>query len=284
MNIPKHLLNLIISQEWAIDVDFGLNALHNYLFNLNSGVDFAKLRADSKRINFYSDFQPLNGEYNTNSKDLPEKTVAKLNLSGVMRLEDGLCSQGVRSLTEDFYSLYNNASVAGILLVVDSGGGDPQAGAELNSALADKNKPVIVRYTTMGSAAYLGVLNATEIHAASEFAKAGSIGAYASISKEFLEEYKSKVIEIYSDLSEDKNDAWRAALEGNFAKMLSSVNVLAKNFRDIVAQSRDLRGDEATIEKTLSGGMFAAEDAKNRGLIDMISTQNKSIKRILSHI
>ena len=283
MEIPKHVVNLIVSQEWAIDLGYGLSELNKFLFNLEAGVDYAELRKQSSKIEFFSNYNPLNGVEDFSSS-LPEGTVAKLNLTGVMRLEDGMCSQGIKSLSQDFYRAYGDTNIKAILLDVNSGGGDPQAGAELNATIGDRNKPVIVRTSFAGSAAVMGILQADEIIAASEFAKIGSIGAYSSISKEMLDYYKENVVEIYSDLSADKNAEFRDAVEGKYEKLKASLNSLAKNFQDHVTRYRPLSGSAETIAETLRGGMFEAVDAKNRGLVDSIGTQNYALKRVLSYI
>jgi len=288
MKIPQHVINLIISQEWAIDAEYGLSQLNQFLFNMETGADFGKLREESRNILMFSGLNPIQAELT--SEDIPQQTIANLSLTGVMRLEDGMCSTGVKTLVNRFYEAYANPNVGGILLDVNTGGGDPQAAAELNAAIRDRNKPVVSRYIIAASGGVLGTLASDEIIAASLFAQMGSVGAYVSINKEFIKEYNELILDIYSDLSPDKNADFRELTEGESGdpikteKIKQSVNVLAKNFQDEVTKFRRLRGDDATIQKTLMGGMFGATEAIERGLADSIGTKKYALQRVLSYI
>lgn len=206
--------------------------------------------------------------------------VLRLRLQGVMTVADQMCSDGVQTLVDRLYSAYNDNSVGGILLEVNSGGGEATAGHILHNAIKDKNKPVVVHATTMGSAALLGTLSANEIVAAGDASRIGSIGSYISIDKKMLENYANNVVDIYATQSSEKNAEFRSLMNGDFAGLQKAVDKSAEMFQKEVRKFRKMKSDD----NTLNGGMFYAKDAKNRGLVDSIGGLNYALKRLNSQI
>ena len=62
------------------------------------------------------------------------------------------------------------------------------------------------------------------------------------------------------------------------------VNRSAELFQREVRKYRSLKGSDDYQAQTLAGGMFDANIARNRGLIDGIGTLNYALKRLQSHI
>lgn len=272
------LLNIIISGEWAIDEAYAFGQLSQILFNLSTGHLPVK---QSHVIGLMS----ASGAMTTyNASTAQSGSILRLRMSGVMTADDQLCSDGIQSLSDTLYSAYSNDNIDGILLDVNSGGGESTAGYILKNALADKNKPVVVHAMTLGSAALLGTLPASEIIAAGESAKIGSIGSYLSVNNKFLSWYKDNYTDIYATQSTDKNADFRSLIEGNSAPIQKMIDKSAKMFQDNVAKSRTLKGNEEKISSTLAGGMFDAVDARSRGLVDGIGSYNYALKRLKSHI
>lgn len=272
------LLNIIITGEWAIDESYALGQLSQILFNLSSGHQPIR---QSHIIGTMS----AAGQMETyNPTTAQSGSILRLRMSGVMTAADQLCSDGIQSLSDTLYTAYNNDNIDGILLEVNSGGGESTAGYILKNALADKNKPVVVHAMTLGSAALLGTLPATEIIAAGESAQIGSIGSYLSVNNKFLSWYKDNYTDIYATQSTDKNADFRSLMEGNSAPIQKMIDKSAKMFQDNVTKSRTLKGSEEKIASTLAGGMFDAADARGRGLVDGIGSYNYAMKRLRSHI
>lgn len=210
-----------MSQEWAIDFDYGLQQLNNFVFESShtDRIDFAARReakfptiisADGTLISRDKDF-----------KNAVAGSILHLKLSGTMRSEDGLCSRGINSLINDMYDGFSAKNIDGIFMEVDTGGGESSAGHKLHNAMLDKNKPILTYGHRIASAGIMGTLASDEIVAL---------------------------------------------------------------FQSEVAKFRNLSGSDEYKEKTLSGGMFYANEAKNRGLVDYIGTKNDALRRLRSHI
>ena len=86
-----------------------------------------------------------------------------------------------------------------------------------------------------------------------------------------------KFHEIYADQSENKNEAFRLAFEGDYTKIRQeSLNPMALRFQEEVKEKRKcLKLDTPGI---LSGKMFYAREAVAVGLIDEIGTLGRAVE------
>ena len=283
----KFLPNLL-AEDWHIDLKFAQREYSNLLNNLaliEAGVPMSDIFSEMKKESGRVKAIDLNDESYYDVEDITNiktSTILELSFSGTMRNEDGLCSYGINSLVEKIYAGYANPNVKAILLNMNSGGGYSSSGYNLQSAVADKNKPFVVRTPFLGSAAVNGTAPATEIIGATEAAEIGSIGTYLSINTKALKEYVGEFKDIYSRVSPDKNKDIRAAFQGDFSLLEDYVTDNAKMFQKSVSKYRPL--NEKLMESTLAGAMFMAADAKKRGLIDSIGSRTFALKRINSHI
>lgn len=286
VKIPEHIQNYILSRTWEMDRIYGLTEFARFLFEINSGLipNYSEMRSRNAPIILNNGYVFQGNAWNVRSSDIPEGSIIKMSLSGTMIYEDGECSYGVKSLANTLYDAYNNSRIAGILIEANSGGGESTAGNALMSAVADKNKPVVFHFHTLGSAALKAALPANEIIAASPSAKAGSIGTFVSVSKEILAWYAENILDIYADQSPDKNAEFNALLAGDLGPIKKMVNRDAELFQREVVKYRSLKGSDDYQAQTLAGGMFDANIARSRGLIDGIGSLNYAIKRLNSHI
>lgn len=287
---------ILAASEFHIEEGFAMSELANYLEEvrlLSNGVPFAELGIAQRRhasrpsvvvIGNHDTHSHAFRYVNTSLADAtttPAGSFAHLKLSGVMRSEDGMSSRGISSLVRDYNDAIQNSNIAGILLEVNTGGGESMAGNILNAALADSTKPVVVFAHRMQSAGVMATLHANEIVASSNAAQFGSIGTFVSIDKEFAAWYKQTITDIYADKSVNKNKEFRDFLEGNITTLKKSINASNELFLNEVKAHRPLRGD---IQHTLSGATFDAQEAKNRGLVDSIGGFQYALKRLNAHI
>lgn len=274
--------------DWYIDLRSGVQYFADYLSKLellDSGASIAEVFAEEKKKS-----GKVRAIFTTDNKtvvvddlmSIQSSAIAELSFSGVMRNSDGLCSYGVESLSRQLQAAYDNPEIKGVLLNINSGGGESSAGYTLQSAIADRNKPVVVRSSLAASAALNGILPADEIIGASENAEFGSIGTYIPVHLPTLETIKKEMKFIYSSTSPNKNSEFRKAIDGDFSGLEAMATKNAAIFQQAVLKYLQLPED--TAQETLSGGMFYAQDAKQRGLVHSVGTRNFALKRIYSHI
>ena len=276
------LTKFLYSQNLFIDSEMGMEYLSEY-FNKIEQVQklgfknvFDDQKNKSSEIQIISD-SIITVDSRKENVSISDESIVKMNLSGAMMLDDGLCTTGVRSFSDTLLRYKNGSKVIGAIIEINSGGGESSAGEYLYTAIKSFGKPVIVLGRNIGSAAYLAASAAKEIIATSELSKFGSIGAYIPINKEMIEYIKANYEDVYSDLSPEKNADFRAFLEGNKQPLKDSLNDFVVQFHNIIKENRPLSGD---IENTLKGGMFLTSVAMERGLVDSIGNIDLAIKRI----
>lgn len=291
-----HIEALLAQGEFAIDLDLGFAALTQYWHEvalISAGVPFPELGLSRRRAaSFPSLLIPdaaKIGDHNTVNwrtndwgglPEAPKGSIAVLKLRGPMQAEDGLSSRGIESLVSDLQQAYYSPNISAVLLDVFSPGGSSVAAEMLASVIQDRNKPVIAHITGYAaSGAYWASAPADEIIAASPKVEIGSIGAYMMLDKKALDLYRERFIAVYSDLSPDKNKPGRMAVAGDLSGIKEVVNQTARDFHDVVTRFRSLSGDRLTQKETLSGGMFPATDALQRGLIDGIGGLPYALER-----
>lgn len=225
-------------------------------------------------------YQEADGSYQTaefSTIDSRAGQIALLQLSGAMMQDDFLSTKGMRSFADDIRKADQNPNVSGIIIEANTGGGELLAGQTLRNAIKDTSKPVLVYAHYLASAGVWGTLFSGHIMAAGKGSEIGSIGVYTALSKEFLSAYKDQVLSVYSRKSPNKNADFRALLDGDTGPLQDNITHADEIFMADVRRNRPLAGD---IDDTLAGGMFYADEAKDRGLVDSIGTFQDAIAQI----
>lgn len=273
----------------AIEEGFAMAELNLYLQDLallQHGVPYTELGIWQRRASFAPAY--LTAEGFVTAQNLQDRvpiqagSIALLKLAGVMRADAGISNPGVGQLASDLRAAYDNKSVSGIIIETNSGGGEVLAATMLNSALSERNKPVVGFAHMAASAAYWALANTDEVIASGDNAEFGSIGAMVTIDKDGLEKYRARFSSFYGETAPKKNANSRSALEGDFSLFQKEADQMTKNFQDAIAAIRPLRGSKQTIQETLSGEMFSGADAKRNGLVDSIGNLRYAVKRVNS--
>ena len=292
MSNPK-IDHIISSGQWEIDPSFGMRALSKYLADCEilstngatiKDLGYSEQRAALEPTVIGLNASKVSGRSALSSPDIPSGSIAHLRLSGVMRLEDGMSSRGVRSLVSDIQAADSNPRISGILLEVNSGGGESFAGSELQNALRDvqeSGQTKIGVYTQMlASAAVRGTLYSDFILASSPSSPVGSVGTYATIDSKLLDEIRESMIEVYARQSTEKNIEYREMLDGNFEPLIDRLTESNQYFIDEVFAQRNISGTPSEIAQVEAGKLFKADVAVQRGLIDGVATFAQAVRRL----
>jgi protease-4 len=274
------LTDLLQREPIAVDTDYWQGVVAE--LKLISGTGISAAEVDARRAKtaprlLSSTGTVINtrGQVNLNDKtSTPAKSVAHLQLSGLMVSSDLLWFRGVHRLTAALMAADANPRIGGVLLEVDSGGGQVTAGQMLLSTLTGMKKPVVVLAHYLASAAVMATLPANAILASSPGARVGSIGTFITIDKLAIGTDQTRYRTIYAKKSTRKNHMTREAQRGNFKPIEKHVEQINERFLSEVRKFRPLKGD---IPTTLSGEVFFAAEAQRRGLIDRIGTFNTAL-------
>lgn len=286
---------VLANGQLAIDAGFGLQCLNQYLSDLallSNGASYSDLGIEQRRresdpriiVTNPSAAVTINDRgLLYNSALTPAGSIAVLRVSGFMQTESSGGSggaRGMRGFADDLRAAYANQNISGILLEINSGGGEVLAMEVAISAIQARNKPIVSHAYFAASAAYGTAAATDEIVALSEMVRLGSIGSVISLNKAALQEYAEQYIDLYGSNAPRKNKEFRAALDGDFSALQQVVDDATDKFQAKVKDMRPLRGTESKISDTLSGDVFAADEARRRGLVDGIGSTEFAIKRL----
>lgn len=213
------------------------------------------------------------------------KRVMIVPIRGTMTKYDTCVSYGTQTLAEIMEGYVDDASVAGVVIDIDSGGGSGNAVPPLVAAikkLQDAGKPVCVHCDLCGSAAYWVASQCDAIYMDNKTSEVGSIGAYYLFCDDSAQNPTTgeKWISIYAQESEDKNYAYRQALEGNVKPAQEELAVYVKMFQDDVMSGRPgILKDEKGV---LTGKMFITSDAIRLGMADACKSLKETAEVVMA--
>tara|TARA_R110002126_G_scaffold251055_4_gene394065 strand:+ start:475 stop:1695 length:1221 start_codon:yes stop_codon:yes gene_type:complete len=209
-----------------------------------------------------------------------DRRVAVINIKQPIQKFSSYYGLGSKSFINILQNLAMDDSVFGVVLDIDSGGGQVYGTGEFYDYIKAYPKPTVA-YTDgyMCSAAYyLG--NACNYIVANKRADhIGSIGAYASMVNfsGVFEKLGAKVYEVYSSKSPNKNAEYRALMnDGDEKPYIENIlDPIVNTFHaDMLAARPNLNTE------TLKGGTWNGEQALLMGLVDENGNLSTAINRV----
>ncbi|WP_338765928.1 S49 family peptidase [Bernardetia sp. ABR2-2B] len=271
----RNTLASINSSKWAITQAHATD----YLRVLDAALDSDQTDVSPKAA--IASYENADAE-KTEIAEYDDK-IAIVRIEGAI-MKSGWCNYG----TEDYANYIENTfaddeSIKGMLLIVDSGGGQVAGTQRLYKAIQNAQKPIIgLASSVAASAGYWIVAPTQKIFIESETDEVGSIGAFVSFSdySEYFKEAGIKRHEIYARKSSNKNKEVREALKDNYTPMLDNV---LDPLVDIFI--KDIKTARPNIsEEVFSGGIYIAERAIQVGLVDDIKSEKEAMEYLRSQI
>ena len=220
-------------------------------------------------------------------EEAPRNSIAIVNISDVIAKNDTACGpSGTVTKGRLLQRSDANPNIKGIILKVDSPGGEGYAARELSRIIRSIDKPVLAFVDDLSaSAAYWISASADYIIANSEVAKIGSIGTYVTLADydDFWKQQGIRLIEIYADKSTDKNKAYYEAIDkGDFTLIKKDINRFNDLFINSISEMR--QGKLTKAETWGTGKLFDADQALELGLIDQIGVWEETIKSFATQL
>lgn len=175
----------------------------------------------------------------------------------------------------------NDADVAGVVMVMDTGGGQVYGTPEYYDYVTEfvQDKPLVV-YTGgyLCSGGYYMAAPASRIIANKRADAIGSIGAYGTIVDYdgIIAHFGGKVHTVYSEHSTEKNEAVRKVLEGDYSLYIKQeLNPIVEEFQ------ADMKAVRPQIkEEAYKGGTWSGPEALTLGLVDELGTIQTAITAV----
>lgn len=266
MNIAN--LYSLLNSPFLIEQTYG-EAHLPLLQNLLSGLTTVE-KVEMNHITYFKSENDLDNN----------SSVAVLSIkSPILKYSQECGPMGTKAMQQELQALANDPSISGVVLDIDSGGGQVSGTAEFYDFLKNYPKP-IAAYTDgmMCSAAYYIGAATDHIVANPRMDCVGSIGAYADIvdPRGYYEENGFKLHTIYADKSSEKNSAIKQVFDGDYDEYRDKVlNPIVDTFvSDMKAARPQLSAD------VFKGATYDAKQSLSLGLIDEIGSLNDAINYV----
>lgn len=216
--------------------------------------------------------------------------IAVVRIKGVLHKDSDYCSKGTMEINADLLELGADPRIKGVMLCIDSGGGEVAGTEQLANTIFDfkKNfgKRIEAVVYTAGSAAYWLAAGCDKIYLAGQTSTVGSIGTMATLvnTDGLMQAAGVRVLNIYATLSYNKNKEYQDALDGSpealRTEVLDKINTV---FLTAVIKGRyrnTYKVEELTLENApaqLTGKMYFGKDAIAIGLADGIATLEQAL-------
>jgi signal peptide peptidase SppA len=211
----------------------------------------------------------------------PDGSIGIIDIFGPITKYGGMCSYGTNDYTNWIKRAENHPNIKGIIIRLDTPGGQANGTVGFAQAIRECKKPVIA-YVDDGMACSAGMWiasQANEVWASQKTDIIGSIGAFIQLPDyvKYFESQGLKVHTIYSRLSQDKNKEYHDAMDGNYEGMQNSLDALVKEFIGTVKKGR---AGKISSNDPFTGKTYRAPEALKVGLIDKIGSLEDAAKRI----
>lgn len=284
----KNILLAITNGVWLIDnqsaISFGAT-----VSKILSGSSLNDLDESPTEVNlldrvllFDSEALPYVAK-DTSFSNANSGSVAVISMTGPVMKYDNCGDPGSKTYENLLRNAYSNPNISGVVLVIDSPGGEVSGTQSLASVIKERNKPVVtLAEDLMASAAYWFGSSADYVMAKNGTTRVGSIGTMSSFEdmRPFWESQGVKFHEIYADASVDKNAAFTEARAGNYDRYKKEVlNPLNEEFLSDIKSNRTGKIDTKK-ENVLTGKTYLAKEALTNGLIDEIGGLEKAVSKV----
>lgn len=275
-------LHSLINGRWFIDKPYGHSLLPS-LFSILEGKDIS-IKSGEREPDIFISLKKLNAPlvaasgFDSGNND--SEYVAVINLKDPIYKYSQECGpSGTKSKMQSMKSYAQDPNCIGVVLDIDSGGGQVSGTPEFYDYITSFKKPVVA-YTDglMCSAAYYIGSAASHIIANKRADAIGSIGVMVSFIdfSGIYEKQGAKLITEYATQSTEKNKAFEELLKGNPELYIKTeLDPIAEDFINDIKAVRP--GVDPSVFK---GGTWNAQESLDKKLIDSIGTLQDAVNKV----
>lgn len=268
-----NLLRDILSSRWAIQEDAAVK-LMPLVSNIITGSQSAVQATVEAAYPMVMEVQD-----DTHDASIIGK-VAVIPVKGVITKYDNCGTLGLQSIEQYLQYFDNQPSITGVVLDMDTPGGEASYLPNIAETIASMKKPVVSFYSGVcASAGYYIASQTDEIYASTETDVVGSIGTMVQFVTPHPDNKDLVLHSVYATKSTRKNEAFRSAMEGKYdlirSQMLDPLNEV---FHKTVLSSRPGIDKEA-----LSGAVYNTQKAIDMKLIDgRLASLKEAVVRVVT--
>lgn len=292
----NHTLSAILRGHWLISDAWAKDHMPAVIMLLEGkNVSFSSMEMNSReRVSKLEFIDPISMkkypakvyDYRSDTfvpnPNIPTNSIGVISICGPITKYDGECGElGAISISNMIADINKRDNVDGIVLSIDSPGGEARAASILTSAIQNSKKPVLSHVSGMAASLAVFITSASkEVYLSNKMDEMGSVGSFWTMYdfSKYLENAGITVHEIYAPQSTDKNSLFNEALSGNYEQAKEYLKLHVDEFISFVKNSR---GEKAakSADQWNSGKMFFANEAIKLGLADGILPIEKVISK-----
>lgn len=269
----------LLSTNWFIDPSMK----NTLLPQLRNVLDGKLIEGTSLYPSAYTSSSIIAGTKESPNPNSEDNYVAVIPIKGGIYKYSQFCGPtGTQAIGRQIQSYDRDTNCIGIVLDIDSGGGQVSGTAELYDIIKDTSTR-IETYTdgNLCSAAYY-IASGTKLITANKRAdKIGSIGVmtYFIDLEGYYKSIGANVIEEYATKSTNKNKAIRELQNGNPELWIKEeLDPIAEEFiTDVKAQRKEIK------EEVFTGSTYSPSNAQSMGLIDNLGTLKEVVNSFFSN-
>ena len=275
-------LHSLITGRWFIDKAYSQSLLPSLYSILNGKLTFSTPDKPTPETFIFSANKSLVSASSFDNETNKDNYVLVVSLKNPIYKYNQECGpRGTKSKQQIMSRYESDPNCKGIVLDIDSGGGQVSGTPEFHDFIKNYSKPVVA-YTDgmMCSAAYYIGSAAKHIVANKRADAIGSIGTMIHFvdMTGFYEKKGAKVITEYATKSTAKNKDFEDLLIGKPEGYIKNeLDPITETFHADMNSARQNLSNEV-----LSGGTYNSEDSLKNGLIDEIGTLQTAIDKVFS--
>jgi signal peptide peptidase SppA len=228
----------------------------------------------------------LVGPYQLKYGQVPKGSILVLPVEGVLMKYDSCGYYGTETLADRMLTARDNPNIVGIILEIDTPGGNVAGVRTFVDAINQtrKTKPVVswINDGMCASGGYWIASQTDEIISSHDTNLVGSIGVMIQLrnNKKYMESMGIEDLVIYADGSEEKNSEVRDAIDGKpDALKTKMLNPIREQFVKAVTSGRQGKLQRKP-EDPLKGGIFGDKSTKTLGLVDSFGNLEAAISSV----
>lgn len=269
-----HGQNIFLNQPLAVEKSFLLSLIPSLILGFQQQSFLSAEKIVEKAQNKISEQASIAQSFGADSFPVV------LDIIGPIMKYSSWYYLGTQDIISILRRLDNNASVSGIVLNIDSGGGMVSGTAQLTDTIKNLSKPTIAFTNGYMCSAAMDIASGATMRMADPHADLiGSIGtmlSYQDFSAMF-EKWGAKIYELYADQSSEKNKESRELFAGNedlYKKRLTEIN--AGFISRMEANLSETLKDDGLVMK---GKTYSPQEALVVGLINEIGTLENALAK-----
>lgn len=279
-------LHSLLSSKWLIS-DNSANGLMPDLARLLNGLDPVEIKSENpyfySRIEkefYFDDDEDLEGD-EVEDFATRKNTIAILPIKSTIFKYSQFCGpMGTREMSAYLDRWENDETIDGVLLDIDSGGGQVAGTAEFAARIKTFSKPIIVYSDGMICSAAYWIAAATDYIIANEYCDdIGSIGTMAKgfILDGVIEKAGGKILEEYATKSTEKAFSIRKYKEGDPTPYITlELDPINERFHSKMKEYRPQLN-----EAVFTGIAYVlSSDALSNNLIDEIGDKKRALEKL----